>query len=211
MPHFMHPYLEDIVDVKADGHCGFRVVAQHLGKGEESQGLIRLAMVRELTMFRSVYLQVYEYEERLQYILDGLYPPKIMPKSGVASKDKWFTFPDMGHIVATAYNRVVVELTSPTIGHSETFFPLRGHPPSDPTTRILCMGLVPNHFVEVKLKPGCPLPPTNKQWKNHRAGDAEGWEEKFKDRMIEFEQLMENEKAWLPKRKSNEDDPIIVG
>jgi hypothetical protein len=29
--------------------------------------------------------------------------------------------------------------------------------------------------------------------------------------MIEFEQLMENEKAWLPKRKSNEDDPIIVG
>ncbi|GAU30678.1 hypothetical protein TSUD_39020 [Trifolium subterraneum] len=94
MPLFMHSYIEDIIDVKGDGHCGFRVVAEHL--------------------------------ERLQYINDGLYPPKIMPISGIAPVDKWLTFPDMGHILATAYNKVVVELTKPEIGISETFFPLRG-------------------------------------------------------------------------------------
>ncbi|KAK2398613.1 protein FAR1-RELATED SEQUENCE [Trifolium repens] len=164
MPRFMHEYIEDIIDVAPDGHCGFRVVAQHLGKGQDSQGLIRLALIRELTMFRSDYLRFYESEERLQYVLDGLHPPKIMPKSGVAPKDKWFTFPDMGHLVATVYGRVVVELTSPTIGFSETFFPVRGRPPADPFSKIMCLGLIPNHFVEVKLKPGCPLPPPAKSF-----------------------------------------------
>ncbi|GAU10431.1 hypothetical protein TSUD_419180, partial [Trifolium subterraneum] len=28
MPLFMHSYIEDIIDVKGDGHCGFRVVAE---------------------------------------------------------------------------------------------------------------------------------------------------------------------------------------
>jgi histone-lysine N-methyltransferase SETD2 len=210
MPRSMHPFIEDIIDVAPDGHCGFRVVAQHLGKGQDSQGLIRLALIRELTMFRSDYLRFYESEERLQYVLEGLHPPKIMPKSGVAPKDKWFTFPDMGHLVATVYGRVVVELTSPTIGFSETFFPVRGRPRSDPFSKILCIGLIPNHFVEVKLKSGCPLPPTSKCWKLHRAPEAATWEDPFLDRMAQFHDMMENEKALLPKKKSNEDDPIIV-
>jgi hypothetical protein len=38
----------------------------------------------------------------------------------------------MGHIVATTYNRVVVELTTHPIGFSETFFPLCGRPQGDP-------------------------------------------------------------------------------
>jgi histone-lysine N-methyltransferase SETD2 len=206
MPHFMHSYIEDIVDVKPDGHCGFRVVAHHLGKGEDNQGLDRLALIRELTMFRSDYLQIYGTEKRLKYILDGLYPPKVMPKRGVAPLDKWLTFPDMGHIVATTYNKVVVELTNHTIGHSETFFPIRGRPPSDPFSRIMCIGLVPNHFVYVKLKAGCPLPHTCKEWKNIRAPEAETWEDKFLDQMLQFDQLMENEKGDM--KKTNEDDPI---
>jgi histone-lysine N-methyltransferase SETD2 len=211
MPRFMYPYIEDIIDVAPDGHCGFRVVAQHLGKGQDSQGLIRLALIRELTMFRSDYLRFYKTEERLQYILDGLHPPKVMPKSGVAPKDKWFTFPDMGHLVATVYGRVVVELTSPTIGFSETFFPVRGRPPSDPCSKIMCLGLIPNHFVEVKLKPGCPIPPTSKEWKIHRAPEAEGWEDAFLERMDDFHEQIENEKALIPKAKSNKDDPVYIG
>jgi hypothetical protein len=68
----MHPYIEDIIDVKPDDHCGFWVIAQHLGKGEDSQGLIRLALIRELTMFRSIYKDVFVSEERLQYILQHI-------------------------------------------------------------------------------------------------------------------------------------------
>ncbi|KAK2417028.1 hypothetical protein QL285_039375 [Trifolium repens] len=116
----------------------------------------------------------------------------------------------MGHLVATVYGRVVVELTSPTIGFSETFFPVRGRPSADPFSKIMCLGLIPNHFVEVKLKPRCPLPPSSKAWKLHRAPEAATWEYPFLDRMAEFHVLMENEKELIPKQKSNEDDPIDV-
>jgi hypothetical protein len=74
----------------------------------------------------------------------------------------------------------------------------------------MCVGLVPNHFVEVKLKSGCPLPPTSKEWKIYCAPEAESWEDKFLDRMIEFQQLMDNKKASMPKKKTNVDDPIVI-
>jgi len=31
-----HPYILDVIDVKVDGHCGFRAIASLLGMGEES-------------------------------------------------------------------------------------------------------------------------------------------------------------------------------
>jgi hypothetical protein len=46
--------------------------------------------------------------------------------------DKWLTLPDMGHILATHYNKVVVELSEPGERISETFFSLRGKPLSNP-------------------------------------------------------------------------------
>jgi hypothetical protein len=78
----------------------------------------------------------------------------------------------MRHILATHYNKVVVELTAHGERISETFFPLRGKPPSDPGKNIVCLGLVPGHFFLVKLKEGCPLPPTCLEWKNHRFEEA---------------------------------------
>ncbi|XP_045796161.1 uncharacterized protein LOC123890567 [Trifolium pratense] len=87
MPLFMHSYIEDIIDVKGDGHCGFRVAAECLNKGEDSQGLVRSKLIRELTMFRKEYLPIFGTEARLQYILDGLFPPKVMPKNGIAPEE----------------------------------------------------------------------------------------------------------------------------
>ncbi|GAU25698.1 hypothetical protein TSUD_216270 [Trifolium subterraneum] len=133
----------------------------------------------------------------------------VMPKSGVAPVENWFTFPDTGHILATAYNRVVVELTTHRIGHSETFLPIRGRPPLDSSSRIMCVGMVPNHCVYVKLKSGCPLPPSCKEWKTHRAPEAESWEDTFLDRMTKFDELMKNEKGDM-ELETNKDDPIIV-
>jgi len=62
--------------------------------------------------------------------------------------DKWLTFPDMGHIVANYYKRCVVVLTNLEIGKSKYFFPLRGSPPlGKQKTPIMCLGVIPNHFV----------------------------------------------------------------
>ncbi|GAU27955.1 hypothetical protein TSUD_146730 [Trifolium subterraneum] len=60
MSLFMHSYIEDIIDVKGDGHCGFRVAAE------------------------KEYEAIYGTKERFEYILNGLYPPKVLIKSGIA-------------------------------------------------------------------------------------------------------------------------------
>ena len=49
-------------------------------------------------------------------------------------------------LTVTYYNRVVVKFTNPNIGISETFFPIRGRPPLNPKTHIMCLGLIPNQF-----------------------------------------------------------------
>jgi len=38
----IHPYIVDIIDVKADSHCGYRVIGALLGMGEESWTIVRM-------------------------------------------------------------------------------------------------------------------------------------------------------------------------
>jgi hypothetical protein len=157
MPQFMQPYIDDIIDVKGDGYCGYRVVALHEGGNQEDYDLVKLNMVREIKLHRKLYEKVFSGKERVDYIIDALHRSAKGTKHGVASMEKWQTFSDMGHVVVTYYNRVVVELTSPINGVSETFFPLRSSRQKDPSSRILVIGLIPNHFIYVKLKPDAPI------------------------------------------------------
>ena len=120
----MRPYIEGIVDVIGDGHCGFRAIAEFVGLTEESHVMVRRALIKELKEHRNKYIEIYASEHRYNYILDGLHPPKNA--SSFAPPDKWLTLPDMGYIVETCYNRPVLEMTTLDIGVSETFFPLRG-------------------------------------------------------------------------------------
>jgi hypothetical protein len=96
----MHSRIDDIIDVNSDDHYGCRVATHHLGKSQESHILIRMTLIRKLAMFKSDYLNVFGCKECLKYIHDSLFPPNIMPKNDMALVDKWFTFPDMGHILA---------------------------------------------------------------------------------------------------------------
>ena len=40
MQKFMRPYIERIVDVIGDGHCGFRAIAESVGLTEESHVMV---------------------------------------------------------------------------------------------------------------------------------------------------------------------------
>jgi len=53
MPQFMRPYIEKIVDVKGDGNCGFRVIAESLGLTEERHVMVRRALIQELKSIRT--------------------------------------------------------------------------------------------------------------------------------------------------------------
>jgi len=189
IPHLMRPYVEDIVNVRGDGNCGFRVVARHMGLNEEDHVLIRHALINELKNHKNDYLPIYATERRYKLIFDGLHPPTS--KSGIAPPEKWLTTPDMGHIIASCYNRAVVLLTLPEMGGScETYFPIRSAPPLKPHSNIMCLCLIPDHFLHVKLKENCPLPPPCKEWMTHKIGEAEQWLFEFLDRQAAFDDLM---------------------
>ena len=157
MPKFMRPYIERIVDVIGDGYCGFRAIAESLGLTEESHVMVWRVLIQEVKEHRNNYIKIYAGERHYNYILDGLYPRKN--GGGFAPHNKWLTLSDMGHIVASCYNRSVVEMTTTIdIGVSETFFPLRGRSPVNPKSNMICLGLISNHFVLFLLKDDCPLP-----------------------------------------------------
>jgi len=116
----MRPYIEEIVDVIGNGHCGFRAIAESVGLTKKSHVMVRRALIEKLKEHRNKYIEIYASKRRYNYILDGLHPPKNA--RSFAPLDKWLTLPDMGHIVASCYNGPVVEMTTLDIGVSETFF-----------------------------------------------------------------------------------------
>jgi histone-lysine N-methyltransferase SETD2 len=201
MPQFMQPYIEDFVDVVGDGYCGYRVVALHENGNEDDYELVKLNMIREIKNHRKLYENVFGGKARVEVIIEALHPGPKSTRRSVAPKEKWLSFPDMGHVIASYYNRIVVELTSPVIGVSETFFPLRSKPPTNPESRILCLGLIPDHFVQVKLKPGAILPKASSEWRRYCNDEAMAWEYPFMDRMLVFEDLIEIERKDLIKKR----------
>ena len=79
----------------------------------------------------------------------------------------------MGHIISTSYNRVVVLLTLPKIGICETYFPIQSAQPLKPQSNIMCLCLIPDHFIHVLLKEDCLLTRPCKEWMNNKIGEAE--------------------------------------
>ena len=65
--------------------------------------------------------------------------------------DKWMDITDMGYVIASRYNVILVSLSHQ---QNMTFFPLRSQPPRDFSVhRIICIDHVyGNHFVQVHCK-----------------------------------------------------------
>lgn len=49
------PYIDQIVDVKSDSNCGYRVVSTLLNKGEENHTLFRQQRLKELKARKEPY------------------------------------------------------------------------------------------------------------------------------------------------------------
>ena len=109
MPKFMKQIIEKYDDVRGDGNCGYRVIAKHIGLGEQNWLMVRKKLITELEAHKYEYLKVFGGEHLYNYILNGLHPPVDI--NSFAPMDKWLTFSDMDHIIATSFNMVVVELT----------------------------------------------------------------------------------------------------
>ncbi|KAI5385413.1 hypothetical protein KIW84_072129 [Lathyrus oleraceus] len=92
--------------------------------------------------------------------------------------EKWMSLPDMGYLIANRYNVVLVCLGNPCI----TFFPMTSS--HSPNVSICCIGFVnQNHWVQVNMKEGFPLPPVTLDWNKFRSHIATTWMLGFAGRM----------------------------
>ncbi|KAH1206062.1 putative protein FAR1-RELATED SEQUENCE 10 [Glycine max] len=63
---FIHDIIDNIVDVEADGNCGYRVVAGLLGMGEDSWSLVRTHLLIELAKFAEDYIKLFGGTDRFE-------------------------------------------------------------------------------------------------------------------------------------------------
>lgn len=141
-PIELKPYIKDIKDVLADGNCGFRVVAELIGIGQQNWCQVRREILEELQCHFDEYCILYGGVERLNELVTCLSHFK-----GNASCNHWMTMPDMGYLISSRYNVVLVHLSKE---QCLTFLPLRSEPLRAASQRVLTLGLVrDNHFVTV--------------------------------------------------------------
>ncbi|XP_058783287.1 uncharacterized protein LOC131657963 [Vicia villosa] len=164
MPVFMHPYIERIINVARDGNCGYQAVSALLGNGEYSHTLVRHQLIQELKTHKESYMRLYGEEFKFEAVNEALVPWL----GAYAPVSKWMRFPEMGHLIACAYNRVYIDLTC--YGFLETLFPLRTAPPTNPNDRIMCIGWLSkaSHFLKIYLKPRCLIPHYHLRHRNER-------------------------------------------
>ncbi|XP_050378300.1 uncharacterized protein LOC126795515 [Argentina anserina] len=172
-PLELRPYILDIKDVPRDGHCGFRAMASFLGYSEEvGWAKVREDLKYELLMNSFHYTQLFGSDQRVNELLDAL---AYSESEGICSQKHWMTMPDMGHIIASCYNILLIHLSSV---QCFTFFPLRTAPiiKSISSPKEMVIGFVEDHFVQVYLKAGHPMPPPIPAPTKKKSHEATIWE-----------------------------------
>ncbi|KAH1253759.1 Protein FAR1-RELATED SEQUENCE 5 [Glycine max] len=174
---FMHDFIDKIVDVKVDGNRGYRSVADYI----------------------KLFGGTERFEElRMSLLVNGL--TKV-------TTDMWMDITDIGHVIASRYNVIVVSLSKQ---QSTTFFPLRSQPLANSSLHcIICIGYVyGNHFVEVHcryemieltlfshvqqvyLKERCPLTPVALLWSSNCHPQAKPWPNPYITRMQHYKSFV---------------------
>ncbi|KAK9927755.1 hypothetical protein M0R45_024922 [Rubus argutus] len=150
-PLVLRPYILDVKDVARDGHCGFRAIASLCNNDEDGWVKVRKNLINELKSNEAHYVQLFGSVQRVNQLHHAL---NYFGSSCL--REHWMTMPDMGHIIASCYNVILIHLSS---AQCFTFFPLRTVPISASSPIEIAIGLVNDHFVQVFLKPGHPMPP----------------------------------------------------
>ncbi|XXG68777.1 hypothetical protein AAC387_Pa06g1786 [Persea americana] len=156
--------------------------------GDDSWMQVRMDLSNELQRYQNYYALVYGGEERVGELFYAL-----SYFESNHSFDRWMTMPDMGHLISSYYNVVLVLLS---LQQCLTFMPLRSSSIPSNSHKVLVVGFVNgNHFVQVFMKPEAPMPPIATNWHRHHHPDADGWQLPFAKSIEKFRELIGNSVA----------------
>ncbi|XP_057496891.1 uncharacterized protein LOC130781651 isoform X1 [Actinidia eriantha] len=182
-PARLRPYFRYVKDVAADGNCGFRVIGGLMGFGEEGWLQVRKDLLSELHSHADLYRQLYGTQDRVDGLIHTLSNFEVCP-----GYDWWMIMPDMGHLISSCYNVVLCHLS---LKQCLTFLPLRSEPIPASSRKEITIGFVSdNHFVEVFLLPGHPVPPIATNWHRYHIPCAKGWDTAYNHRIQHFQDIV---------------------
>ncbi|CAL8093894.1 unnamed protein product [Prunus armeniaca] len=153
-PQALRSYIHHVKDVAVDGHCGYRAIAE----------LLLYALYGSEN-------RVYELKHSLVY-----FGPD-------ANFDRWMTMLDMGHIIASCYDVVLVHLSNV---QCLKFLPLRSRPLPLLDRKEIAIGFINRHFVQVFLKPSHPIPLIGTNWDKYREWWTTEWALPYITRIQQF-------------------------
>ncbi|KAI5411501.1 hypothetical protein KIW84_056543 [Lathyrus oleraceus] len=179
-PNHIRSYIEDVLNVESDGNCGFRVIASLHGYGEDGWPMVRRELGLEIIDKDKSTLYDKLFSNRLSEVRESL----MIESFGSQPPEKWLTLPDMGYLIVNRYNVVLVCLGNPCM----TFFPMTSS--HSPNISIYYIGFVnQNHWVQVNMKEGFPLPPVTLDWRKFRSHTTTSWMLGFAGR-LQYWQLL---------------------
>ncbi|KAL5193083.1 hypothetical protein HKD37_20G055360 [Glycine soja] len=97
---FIQGFICDVVDVKADGNCGYRSIIALLGMGEDSWPLVRNELIKELGRWSHEYMNLFGGTKRLEQLKLSL----LVDEFSKVSVDKWMDITEMRYVIASQYN-----------------------------------------------------------------------------------------------------------
>ncbi|XP_048495889.2 uncharacterized protein LOC125495270 [Beta vulgaris subsp. vulgaris] len=153
LPSYIVPYISSIHNVGADGNCGYRAVSRWIYEDEERWPTVREELAMEIETRLNIYSDILGGHDNVRSTLISL-----QHYVGSATKDYRMSLLDMGFVISTRYNVVVVcwSLDQPI-----TFLPIIAREGNHAPDRVITLGFLQRmeHYVVVEMKEGFPMPP----------------------------------------------------
>lgn len=171
-----------MVNVRADGNCGFRAYAIGLGKDEEEWPSIRRCCLNELQSRRDHYCKFFGLDKDYDQLMASL---NWFNGSCVIDTTKWMMMPLTGYVLANAFERPLYYFSP---HECFTFLPDASPLNRNSAVAIALLGSR-SHFVSVTLKSGSPVPVIAPGWKRHTSSSSVVWQHPISHKIIMYEAL----------------------
>ncbi|KAI5661719.1 hypothetical protein M9H77_21042 [Catharanthus roseus] len=165
-------------NVVGEGNCGFRIVSNFLFGDENHWVEIRRRMCFNLHHRMNVYVQLFGSVECVTELIR-----KMNWEEGSMPADYWMDTPDQLYVIANTFNLYVVFLAR--LG-STTVLPLVSN--MDGNARTIFIGFIEEqeHFIQLHLQDGCPLPSLLVQWEYYRDVRVSGWAVPYRNWILDW-------------------------
>ncbi|XP_012834008.1 PREDICTED: uncharacterized protein LOC105954871 [Erythranthe guttata] len=175
LPSFLAQSIASYVNVRADGNCGYRCIAEIIYGSQEIWTQLRTDLVAEFMERHHLYADMFSGdEEGCNAVTDHILTSSH--ESGHAPRTKW-TSTYMGLAIATRYNAMVLIFIE--FG-SFTYLPLVGNPA---LSNIIPMSLHKYHFMILRVPIYCPLPRLHPQLRYYAAPNLLALQDFYADRL----------------------------